>query len=715
MATADEYAAWIVKNADKKGTPEFATVASAYQDARGGQSTAAQPPAKEVGFGESLGNLIKDVPRQVGLTARYGIEGVGNSLDFLASPIRGALNLVTPKQQTLSGLVTGAPAQDAFQPGAGETIANALGLPKPQTATERVVGDATRMMAGTAVPIGLASKVAQSGTGAAKVIGSQIAAGPGSQIASSGASGAADAYTKETGGGDAARGVASLVAGIAAPMAINKAQNTVEAVQRASQRLTNPASSQSIDIQINNALDKNGIKLGDLAPNVQQGIRADVSKALQTGGDLSPDAVRRLADYHLIGAKPTAATLSLDPAMVSQQKNLAKIGINSKDKAAQELGQTENANNRLLIQTLNDTGANTAASPRAGGQTIMNALTDRNDAAKSAIGARYDTARAANGRSASLDPSAFTKTANASLDDALLGGKLPGDVRNLLNNAATGKMPLTVDTAEQFKTRIGDLQRSSTDPAERKALGLVRSALDDTPLLPGQEIGQEAQTAFDRARKLNRTWMNVVDQTPALQAVRDGIEPDKFVQQFVVGNGNKANVADIQALQRSIKNSPEALAAARNQIAAHLKGQALNGAADEVGNFSQSAYNKALKQIGDDKLALFFSPEEVTKLKAAGRVASYEQFQPKGSAVNNSNTAGAGLSAILDRIGNSPLLSKIPFGNALSQPIANISVGMQANKLLDASNSLKLPANKLAQSRIPFLPIGAISGLGQND
>mgnify|MGYP003651980716 CR=1 FL=1 len=43
MATADEYAAWIVKNADKKGTPEFDTVAAAYKDAR--QSMTAAPAA----------------------------------------------------------------------------------------------------------------------------------------------------------------------------------------------------------------------------------------------------------------------------------------------------------------------------------------------------------------------------------------------------------------------------------------------------------------------------------------------------------------------------------------------------------------------------------------------------------------------------------------------------------------------------------------------
>ncbi|MEI6283064.1 MAG: hypothetical protein WCP82_10190, partial [Alphaproteobacteria bacterium] len=34
MATADDYAAWIVKNADKRGTPDFETVAAAYRAAK---------------------------------------------------------------------------------------------------------------------------------------------------------------------------------------------------------------------------------------------------------------------------------------------------------------------------------------------------------------------------------------------------------------------------------------------------------------------------------------------------------------------------------------------------------------------------------------------------------------------------------------------------------------------------------------------------------
>ena len=46
-------------------------------------------------------------------------------------------------------------------------------------------------------------------------------------------------------------------------------------------------------------------------------------------------------------------------------------------------------------------------------------------------------------------------------------------------------------------------------------------------------------------------------------------------------------------------------------------------------------------------------------------------------AVNNSNTAGAGIASILDRIGSSPLLSKIPFGQqVIGQPALGYMIRM---------------------------------------
>lgn len=635
--------------------------------------------SQDMPFGQQLNNAISDIPRQVGLTARYGIEGVGSVADMAATPFRAAINAIVP--------------DDMFvHTGTGNRIADALGLPKPKNDRERVVGEGARMMAAGAVPIGASAKIGDATTGTTNAIAKLLSANPAQQIASAGASGTAGEYTKATGGDAMSQFAASVAAGITTPLAINKAAQGVGAAGTLAKSLR-PASpvqaqqaAQQLDIKIESALKPTGLTLADLPKNVLNSIRQDVGAALKADGVLSPDAVRRLADYRIVGATPTAGTLTLDPAIVSQQKNLQKIGINSKDPAAQQLGLLENGNNRQLITGLNDLGAATPDTPIVGGRKVMEALYSRNSAAKSVIDDLYSQARETNGRSAMLDPSAFTQTASDLLDYNLLGGKIPADVRNRLNAIAKGDHPLTVDTAEQFKTQIAALQRASMDGAERRALGLVRQALDETPLIDGS--GAEAQAAFDIARKANRGWMGVVDKTPALQAVRDGMEPDKFVQTFIVGNGGKASRADLEALKNAVSGNKQALDAIRSQITAHLKSKALNGSADEVGNFSQSAYNRALTAIGDEKLSLFFTPEQVNQMKAIGRVASYEQFQPKGSAVNNSNTAGAALANILDRLAGSSLLSKIPFGNALQQPAQNISVGIKAGKALDVPKSL---------------------------
>jgi hypothetical protein len=703
-------------------------------DALAAKYGAAQKPAPKP-FGQQLNDAISDVPRQLGMFARYGLEGIGGTLDFLSSPIRGTLN---------------AAGMD-IHPGSGRVLADAIGLPQPQTAGERVVGDAARTVAGAALPLGLgksaaaagdaflASRAQQAAAGAASSdrlasaadraargasgVGNLLSANAGSQLTSAGASGLAGGYTRETGGNDASQLAASLAAGVAAPLAMNGIQSGVSAAAR---RLSPSAPApQQIDITINNALQQSGLKLGDLPAQVAQGIRDDVAKAFRTSDQVSPDAVRRLADYRLTGLTPTAAGLTLDPAVVSQQKNLAKLGINSKDQVAQQLGQAQNANNRALTQGLNNLGADTTDDAISGAGTVMGALSQRNARAQDIINGLYSQARDSSGRSALLDHYDFTNRAGDLLHDANVESFLTPDIRNKLNSFATGQTPLTVDIAEQFKTGIGKIQRNSSDGNVRTALGLVRQALDDTPLInqgaapaavnagnqlvaaggaltagaQPQSLGQDAIDAFNKARGMNRSWMNIVERTPALQAVRDGVEPDKFVQQFIVGTGKDASVMGVAQLKNSIKSSPEAMDAVRGQITSYLKQRALNGAADEVGNFSQSAYNKALASIGDRKLALFFSPDDINQMKAIGRVASYEQFQPAGSAVNNSNTAGSAGAMLLDRVANSALLSKLPVLGAAIQPAAqNISIGLRANR------ALNVPMNLAGQAPVMQMP-----------
>lgn len=661
------------------------------------------PPAPEKGFGEQLTEAIKDVPRQVGLTARYGLEGLGNAVGVLSDPIRATINMATGSNLKPAGKLLA-------------DVADQIGLPKPQTARERIVGDVATTMATGGGIMGGANRLAQAA--AAPVAQNALAAlgqNAGMQTLSNASAGGAGGYVRETGGDGAAQFAASLAAGVGAPMAANKLMQVGQSATNAVRRATTPtqAQNQQIDVQITQALQQGGVDFGQLAPAVQNSIRQDVAAATRTNGILSPDAVRRLADYRLVGATPTRGSLTLDPVVVTQERNLAKLGAAGKDPSGHELARVQNANNRTLIDNLNDLGASTADTPYSAGERIIQALGNTDQTARDTIGAAYSRARDSAGRSAPLDPSTFTQRAGDLLNEANAESFLPGGIRDTLNRIAQGQIPLNVEIAEQLKTNIGRMQRLSSNGNTIHALGLVRQALDETPLQLGQQLGQDSIDAFNQARHLYATYRGQVERTPALQALERGVEPDRFVQTFIVGNGGKANVADLQALRTAVDNDPGALQAIRNQIAAHLKSQAVSGAADEVGIVSNANYNKALRQIGDEKLAMFFTPDEVAQLRAVGRVASYEQFQPKGSAVNNSNTAAAGLSAILDRIANSPLLSKIPLGAQLvASPAQNISVGIQSRNALNVPNALNQPLRNSPRNRLMLSPAAF---LGTND
>jgi hypothetical protein len=82
MATADEYAQWIVKNADKKGTPEFDTVAKAYQTSK----APADPAPTTIGqdLKQGAGNLIAGAVRgagSIGATIMYPLDKVRDLQD----------------------------------------------------------------------------------------------------------------------------------------------------------------------------------------------------------------------------------------------------------------------------------------------------------------------------------------------------------------------------------------------------------------------------------------------------------------------------------------------------------------------------------------------------------------------------------------------------------------------------------------------------------
>ncbi|NUZ06738.1 hypothetical protein [Piscinibacter koreensis] len=219
MATADEYAAWIVANKDKKGTPEFETVAAAYADARRGTTAPAEP---------SMGQRIADQTRAIGTELKNNLGGfvssaanVGDTLlRHSITPAKGLF--VTPDSRAQTGEFFKEnfdPQSMAFKGGqlAGDIAATAgvggalggaakvLGAPAPfvnalssagmrtgavpANALARIGDMGTRMAAGGAVGGVAAGLVDPSNVGTGAAIGAALPAGLRAVGAVSGAAG----------------------------------------------------------------------------------------------------------------------------------------------------------------------------------------------------------------------------------------------------------------------------------------------------------------------------------------------------------------------------------------------------------------------------------------------------------------------------------------------------------------------------------------------
>jgi len=162
-------------------------------------------------------SLLSEAGRQVGLTARHGIEGVGGALDLLASPIRSGLNAVLPEHMQTEGRT-------------GPILADALGLPTPESGTERVVGDVARALASGGGIVKGAQMSLPAATGTTGAVLQQLAKEPAAQMVAAGGAGAGSGLAREAGGGEGAQLAAGL-AGAVAPAAAGSAINTARAVK----------------------------------------------------------------------------------------------------------------------------------------------------------------------------------------------------------------------------------------------------------------------------------------------------------------------------------------------------------------------------------------------------------------------------------------------------------------------------------------------------
>lgn len=656
---------------------------------------------KEQPAAVKAGSMLNQIPRQLGLTARYGIEGLADTAQIFTEPIRNIQNMVTGGNAKPLGQIA-------------SSFADTIGLPKPQTANERVIGDASKMAAGSAGLIGGAKALSTKAGPLAKSVLDMFASNPASQLTASAGGGLAGGAAREAGGTVPEQVTATVLGTVFGGMAPSAANAVVTRFNSLK------ASPVSLEGRISMALKEGGMDWNALPAGVRSQMLAEVKNATSTGRDLNADAIRRLADFKVTGTTPTRGMLTLDPVQITREQNLAKVGANTADGGLQGLARVQNQNNEQLIRNLNALGAAEGNIDDAG-RLLVGSVESRRNSLRSAEQAAWDAAKGSPGYKAPVSSKVISDINQALGDEALMPFMNP-TISKYMEAFQAGR-PFTPQDYRNLQSMLArEVAKGGNEGAAARLAQRVLERSDLTPMgsvtgpgvttaktaasLRAEDAAADAAVdsidAVNRARAATRAAYAYEESNPLVRSVlSDGASSDqqRIAQRFIV-NGT----ADEAAMMLN-EVGQGGKVAIKNALLDHLKSRAINGSADEVGKFSQSAFNKAMKQIGDRKLSLFFTPEEILKLKANGRVASYMQVQPVGSAVNNSNSGALMLGGGYDWL--NAVAGKIPFGKqVVVDPLRSIDISLSQRK---AQNTVPALLNPQPKQPIPMLLAPAMS------
>jgi len=657
-------------------------------------------------------SLRDQVGRQIGLTGRYLVEGALQLPGMIANVPAGVANLA----------MDAAGVDWQRFPDQNAAVSDALtraGLPQPETPTERVVGDVSRVLSGTGATLSAAQKVASGATGLAKGVAETISANPAAQVASAVGSGGAGGAVREAGGSPWEQFAASVLGGIAAPYAVDRAQQAGRSVAGAVRQRLAPT---EIDSQVQFVFERAGVNWADLSDDARQSLVEDAKAAVYSGQKLDSAALRRLADYRAIGAKPLTGDITQDPGLVTKQRNLAKQQANMDAMIGTDLSGVQNQNAKTVLDTL-DNAASSPADSYATGKALIDKVSSVDDAITAKQSALYKTARDAAGQDIPLSRRGFVDDAFAALTKENKLAFLPPEVRSMLNDISLGEVtvngqkyptPFDVRTIDSLKTTLAEASKSPNGNV-RRAVGLVRNALENTqpeaqlPSFGGNQVATAADSAaikqvsdlpadamklLDKARRLSRAKFEWRESSPFIEDALTGANPDKFVQKHIIGG----SVEELAAIRKLAGGTPVLREAVRARLIEYIK--ARGNADSDVTRFSSKGMEDGLKALGDRKLTMWFTPQELNKVKSAINVAKYMQAQPIGSAVGNSNTGAVVVAKALE--GLQKVASVLPLGAGTT--INGVSTAIKARQVQDLGSVLTIPVTRGAEA-YPAIPL----------
>ena len=430
---------------------------------------------------------------------------------------------------------------------------------------------------------------------------------------------------------------------------------------------------------VNRAAETQSMGAAGVAPDVSK-LSPDLQAKIANSANIDTDALTRHieADTLPIPAKLTKGQARQDPGEISEEQNMRG------GEAGAPMRDTLQAQNQNLIENLDEIRRN--AAPTAvgndtvqNGEALINKYKEYDEPIKADISAKYKALADANGGDLPVDGKSFAAAADAALKKQMKAPFLPAGVQSILNDAREGG-DFTLENFENLRTTFASEARKADragDGNAAAAVNLTRNALEQLPM-----TGATAQVKAlaDQARSAAAARFQALDKDPAYKAaINDDTPPDSFVKKYVLG-GNKG---DLVEMQKKFANDPEASGTVKAAALNYLKNRAGIDAYTNTGNFSQAGYNKARAEL-EPRMDALFDPETADNVRKLGNVARYQQMQPKGSYVNNSNTFTAGAAKLAEHAAN---LAPIPYApqlhSLISKAVEKNSAAARVRKALE--------------------------------
>lgn len=568
--------------------------------------------------------------------------------------------------------------------GAGEAAAQAIsgGLAYPASAVGGVVGALTSGKYGT--PEGV-----QAGQDVARRIQQEMTYQPRTQAGqdiSAGLGKVMEATKLPPVGVPELAGMAPL-AQPAAQQAVSRVQQIPGQYRAAMAELT-PAQQMQQQFQAKGGMRSGGAAATTTAAELEAAIAKASPELASELRKLKPEQVNMEAVNRQLEADSLPVRVPLFRGQATQDVNLLSEEKNLRGKH-QELATGLNEQNNALKE--NFSAIRDKAAPDVFGtnhienaETLIGSYKALDEARTKDINAKYKALRDAAGGDFPINGKAFADNAFAALSKELKSDFVPAPIEKQLHKFASGEK-MTYEQFEAMRTNLAAEMRKaerSGDGNAKAAASIVRQALEDLPL-EGNAV--KLKPLADEARNAAKARFDMLKRDPAYDAAVNDVAPDKFINKYVI-NGNKR---DIETLVNQLGGGSEGHQAVSAAVINWLQDKSISS-----GNFSQAAYNRALKQI-EPKLNYLVDPETANNLRTLGRVGYYVQAEPAGSYINKSNTFVAGAKELaatgLEKGANYTLgVGMVPVGSMVRESLQKRAAKKKIEQIMKPGAGTKL-------------------------